>query len=121
MCAAPGFAQLPTSAADAEKQLGVTPTQKARIKTVEAKYKPQFDALQKKYAPKIDALKRQMTALQQQASKEATPLLQKAGKEVEAIYTPAQRAKLKSWQQQQAAQRQGAGSTGMGGAMGGQQ
>lgn len=95
--AAPSFAQLPSSPAEAEKQLGITAAQKAKI-----------TALNKKYQPKIQVLQKEMATLNTQY-----------GKDMEGIFTPAQRAKMKQWQalQRQQAQQQGGG--GMGGAMGG--
>lgn len=91
--AAPGFAQLPSSPAEAEKQLGITAAQKAKI-----------TAINKKYQPKIQTLQQQMATLQQQY-----------GKDMETVFTPAQKAKMKQWQALQQKQQGG----GMGGAMGG--
>ncbi|MBC8141967.1 MAG: hypothetical protein H7Y38_11060 [Armatimonadetes bacterium] len=92
--APPSFAQLPSSPAEAEKQLGITAAQKAKI-----------TAINKKYQPKIQVLQKQMASLNTQY-----------GKEMETIFTPAQKAKMKQWQALQAQQQQGGG---MGGAMGG--
>ena len=112
--AAPSFAQLPKSPAEAEKQLGITATQKAKMKTIEGKYKPKYEAINKKYQPKIEALRKQMAALNAQYGTEMKPLVGQMNGELDKVFTPAQKAKMKQWQAMQA-QQQG----GMGGAMGG--
>jgi hypothetical protein len=116
-------AQTPTSQADFEKQLGITPDQKQKMQVVDKKYNPQLQAIQKKYQPQAQklqqqmiAIQKQMQALNQKAFTEAQPTLQKRQKEYEAILTAAQKSKIKELQQQAMQQRQsmmgGAGMTG---------
>jgi hypothetical protein len=114
---------MPSSQADFEKQLGITPDQKQKMQAVDKKYNPQLQAISKKYQPQAQKLQQQMMAIQEQmqtlnkkAMTEAQPYLQKRAKEYETILTPAQRDKIKQLQQQAMQQRQmmmGGGAPGM--------
>lgn len=84
--------------AQMEKQLGITAEQKAKLTSINTKYRPKLNALNKKYEPQFRALQKQIQALQQKAITEARPTLQAQQKEMDAVLTPAQRAKIKQMQ-----------------------
>jgi len=76
--------------AQVEKEIGVTAAQKSKIESVKKKYDPKLKALQ----PRMVAAQKQM----QQVQKDYITIAQAADKEMQAILTPAQRAKLKAMQ-----------------------
>ncbi len=81
-----------------EKELGITAQQKTKLTSISNKYRPKLVALDKKYGPQFKALQKKMQDLQQKAMTEARPTLQAQQKEMDAVLTPAQRAKLKTMQ-----------------------
>ena len=88
---------LPRNQAEFEQQVGITAAQKAKLEAITKKYQPQIEAVGKKYEP-------QFRAIQAKAQAEVKPILDKREKEAEAVFTPAQRAKLnqiKALQKQQ--------------------
>lgn len=101
---------LPRSQAEFEQQIGLTAAQKEKLKKIDARYKPQLEAIDKKYRPQFEALQKQLQALQVKANAEVKPIMEKRGKEAQAVFTPAQMAKMK---QIQAAMQQAQGG-GMG-------
>ena len=86
-----------------EKELGITAQQKTKLTAISNKYRPKLEALNKKYDPQFKALQKKMQELQQKAMTEARPTLTAQQKEMDAVLTPAQKAKIK---QMQAGQRQ---------------
>gem|GEM_PF-3393494 len=90
------------------KKIGVTAAQKSKIDAIQKKYEPSLEKINKKYEPRAKALQQQMAALQkkmmelqQEYGNEMRPVAQKMDKELEAVLTPAQRAKVKELQKQQ--------------------
>jgi Spy/CpxP family protein refolding chaperone len=102
---------LPRSQAEFEQQVGLTADQKKKIEALKGKYQPKIQAVQKKYEPEARRLQQAIAALQQKANKELKPLADQYQKEIDAILTPAQRAKIKQMNEAQmkAMQQQGGG------------
>jgi hypothetical protein len=86
---------LPRSEAEFEQEIGITAAQKAKLNAISVKYRPKMQAIAKKYQPQALALQTQMSELQKKFNAEAQPIRIAQKNEADAVYTPAQREKLK--------------------------
>ena len=91
----PAQAQMAAQMAAQEKELGITPQQKAKLTAISGKYRPKLVSLNNKYDPQFRALQVKMQELQKKAYAEAKPTLEAQQKEMDTVLTPAQKAKIK--------------------------